>query len=80
MGPWHPLLGLSSGIGSSEFVFPLETIANFVSNERKFCPFVNFDLRVTAGSDRVVLRMTGPAGTRESYTLSFFTPRHATRR
>jgi hypothetical protein len=51
-----------------EFVFPvdlLEAIADFVGNERTCCPFVNFDLRVTAGSERVILRMTGPAGTRE---------------
>jgi hypothetical protein len=51
-----------------EFVFPvdlLEAIADFVGNERKCCPFINFDLRVTAGSERVILRMTGPAGTRE---------------
>jgi hypothetical protein len=50
-----------------EFVFPvdlLEAIASFIGNERKCCPFVNFDLRVTAGSHRVVLRMTGPPGTK----------------
>jgi hypothetical protein len=43
----------------------LEDLARFIANERKCCPFVNFELTVAAGSDHVVLRMTGPAGTRE---------------
>ena len=43
----------------------LEALARFIANERKCCPFVNFDLAIGAGSDHLTLRMTGPAGTRE---------------
>jgi hypothetical protein len=43
----------------------LEALARFIANERKCCPFVNFDLAIVAGSDHLTLRMTGPAGTRE---------------
>jgi hypothetical protein len=43
----------------------LEAVATFITNERRCCPFVDFELSIEAGSDLVTLRMTGPAGTRE---------------
>lgn len=41
-----------------------ETVVRFVANERKCCPFLNFELALAAGSGTLWLRMTGPAGTR----------------
>ena len=45
-----------------EFV---EALSTFIANERKCCPFVDFELAVAARSDYVTLRMTGPQGTRD---------------
>ena len=45
-----------------EFV---EALGRFILNERKCCPFVNFELAVAAQSDYVTLRMTGPEGTKD---------------
>lgn len=42
----------------------LASVARFVANERKCCPFVSFSIEVS-GDGPVWLRMTGPAGTRE---------------
>lgn len=42
----------------------LTSIARFVANERKCCPFLSFTVEVT-GDGPVWLRMTGPPGTRE---------------
>jgi hypothetical protein len=43
----------------------LRAIAQFVSNERKCCPFMHFELTLGAGSEALWLRMTGPEGTRD---------------
>jgi mercuric ion transport protein len=48
--------------------FPAEAlaaVARFVSNERKCCPFMTFELTLSSGADSLWLRMTGPEGTRE---------------
>jgi hypothetical protein len=42
----------------------LGSVAQFVANERKCCPFMRFEIVVSAESDSIVLRMTGPEGTR----------------
>ena len=42
----------------------LASIARFVANERKCCPFLSFTIEA-GGDGPVWLRMTGPAGTRE---------------
>src|SRR5882762_6150536 len=42
-----------------------ESVARFVANERKCCPFMNFELSITQGSGPLWLRMTGPTGPRE---------------
>ncbi len=42
----------------------LESLARFVANERKCCPFITFELSITADSGPIWLRMTGPDGTR----------------
>lgn len=41
-----------------------EAIARFVANERKCCPFLDFELEVARESGPLWLRMTGPDGTR----------------
>lgn len=43
----------------------LQAVAKFVANERKCCPFVSFELALSAESGSLWLRMTGPEGTRE---------------
>jgi hypothetical protein len=51
-----------------EIKFPAETlisVAQFVTNERLCCPFMRFDIEMQAGNNVLVLRMTGPAGTRD---------------
>jgi len=40
-------------------------LARFVSNERKCCPFLTFQLVVSAAEGPVWLRLTGAEGTRE---------------
>jgi hypothetical protein len=42
----------------------LEDVARFVVNERRCCPFLDFELAVAAAAGPVWLRITGPAGTR----------------
>ncbi|HEX7045155.1 MAG TPA: hypothetical protein VF203_11140 [Burkholderiales bacterium] len=42
-----------------------DAVTRFVANERKCCPFLNFDLSIAADGGPLWLRMTGPAGTRE---------------
>jgi hypothetical protein len=47
---------------------PVDTItevARFVANERKCCPFLEFDISIAANADSLWLRMTGPEGSRE---------------
>lgn len=41
-----------------------EELARFVANERKCCPFMNFELAIAPESGPLWLRMTGPDGTR----------------
>jgi hypothetical protein len=43
----------------------LEAVARFVANERKCCPFMTFEIVVRPDSSSILLRMTGPEGTRE---------------
>lgn len=43
----------------------LEAIARFITNERKCCPFLTFDIKVEPRGGAVLLNMTGPVGTRE---------------
>jgi len=41
-----------------------EDVARFVTNERKCCPFLTFELQLAAGAGPLWLRMRGPEGTR----------------
>ena len=42
-----------------------ESVARFVSNERRCCPFMRFELDIEAGAGPLWLRITGPEGTRD---------------
>ncbi len=42
-----------------------EAVARFVANERRCCPFMNFELTLGSESGPLWLRMTGPEGARE---------------
>jgi hypothetical protein len=56
---------LENGYG---FRFPaesLESLARFVSNERKCCPFLHIRLDVAPADGPVWLQLTGPEGTRD---------------
>jgi hypothetical protein len=46
-------------------------IAEFVSNERLCCPFLEFTLNVIADEEPVSLSLTGPAGTQEFLRAEF---------
>jgi hypothetical protein len=41
-----------------------DAVARFVANERKCCPFVDFEITLTRESGELWLRMSGPPGTR----------------
>jgi hypothetical protein len=40
-----------------------DALARFVANERKCCPFLDFELELGANAGPIWLRLTGPAGT-----------------
>ena len=54
-----------------EFIFPnhgLESIAafaEFISNERRCCPFLEFTLKIPSNDQSISLLLTGPEGTQE---------------
>lgn len=52
-----------------EFTFPNTTeivkLAEFISNERLCCPFLEFTLRIEPNEKPISLLLTGPEGTQE---------------
>jgi hypothetical protein len=59
-----------------ELTFPNETefisrIAEFISNERLCCPFLNFTLNIVSNREPVSLSLTGPLGTQEFLRAEF---------
>lgn len=58
----------------------IEPPARFLANERKCCPFLTFELTVSADAGPVWLRMSGPEGTRailDAELASAASPTHA---
>ncbi|HEX6940658.1 MAG TPA: hypothetical protein VF158_14675 [Longimicrobiales bacterium] len=56
------------------FRFPageLESVAAFLANERKCCPFLTFELTIPPAEGPVWLRMSGPPGTRDFLAAEF---------
>jgi hypothetical protein len=59
-----------------EFTFPNETeyiskIAEFISNERLCCPFLEFSLKIISNNEPISLSLTGPTGTQEFLRAEF---------
>src|SRR6185369_2316614 len=59
-----------------QFTFSAETelitkVAEFISNERLCCPFLNFTLKVNSDSEPMSLSLAGPIGTQEFLRLEF---------
>ena len=59
-----------------QFTFSSETemitkIAEFISNERLCCPFLNFTLKVNSVDEPMSLSLAGPIGTQEFLRLEF---------
>lgn len=54
-----------------EFIFPnhgpesITAFAEFISNERRCCPFLEFTLRIPSNDNPISLLLTGPEGTQE---------------
>ena len=40
-------------------------LAEFISNERKCCPFLEFTLKIPSENEAIALTLTGPEGTQE---------------
>jgi hypothetical protein len=55
---------LPNGYAFSFDATALTEVARFIDNERKCCPFITFELKVTPGAGLLHLRMTGRDGTR----------------
>ena len=61
-----------------EFIFPnsasseiLTRIAEFISNERRCCPFLKFTLTIDTDPQPIALTLTGPEGTQEFLRAEF---------
>ena len=59
-----------------KFMFPNETefiykIAEFISNERLCCTFLEFNLNIRSNSEPISLSLIGPAGTQEFLQAEF---------
>jgi hypothetical protein len=55
-----------------EFIFPnlngsksIAAFAEFISNERRCCPFLEFTLKISSKDQPISLALTGPEGTQE---------------
>jgi hypothetical protein len=57
-------LALANGYAIRFPADAFEPVARFVANERKCCPFINFELTLAPQTGPLWLRMTGPEGTR----------------
>ena len=61
-----------------EFIFPnpndsdiLTSMAEFISNERRCCPFLKFTLTINIDPQPITLTLTGPEGTQEFLRAEF---------
>src|SRR5687768_1343618 len=57
--------GLAFDLAASE----MQNVATFVTNERKCCPFLRFDISLPPHANEMRLTVTGPEGTREFLNL-----------
>ena len=61
-----------------EFIFPnpsgsgiLTSMAEFISNEQRCCPFLKFALTINTDLQPIALTLTGPEGTQEFLRAEF---------
>ena len=61
-----------------EFMFPnldqadnITQLADFISNERRCCPFLEFTLKIAPNDAPIALLLTGPEGTQEFLHAEF---------
>ncbi len=61
-----------------EFIFPnpneseiITRLAQFISNERLCCPFLEFTLKIASDDEPISLLLTGPEGTQEFLRAEF---------
>lgn len=59
-----------------EFIFPNDSkviagMAEFISNERLCCPFLEFTLKVSPNEEPITLLLSGPEGTKEFLQAEF---------
>ncbi len=52
----------------------IATVAELIAEERRCCRFLKFELIVTSGPEPIVLRVTGPAGTKDFLRMTFCGP------
>jgi len=58
-------LDLANGYAFGFSSMHMPALVAFVANERKCCPFMNFEITASADADDVWLRLTGPHGAKE---------------
>jgi hypothetical protein len=62
--------GIHESENGYEFLFPngseiIMALADFITNERRCCPFLDFTLTVSENAKPVTLLLSGPEGTRK---------------
>ena len=63
--------GMHEAQNGYEFIFPnhgsesIEAFAEFIFNERRCCPFLEFTLKIPSNDKPISLLLTGPEGTQE---------------
>jgi hypothetical protein len=68
--------GIQEAENGYEFTLANETelihkVAEFISNERLCCPFLNFTLHVNSLGEPISLSLTGPVGTQDFLRAEF---------
>jgi hypothetical protein len=59
-----------------QFTFPNESrtismVAEFISNERLCCPFLQFTMKINSNNEPLTLSLTGPIGTQDFLRAEF---------
>jgi hypothetical protein len=69
---FHRVQDLREAENGYEFTFPnsnvaenIVQLAEFISNERRCCPFLEFTLKIASNDKLISLLLTGPEGTQE---------------
>jgi len=73
---YQSVQGIQEAENGFEFIFPNKSeiitgLAEFISNERLCCPFLEFTLRIASNSETISLLLRGPDGTQEFLRAEF---------